>query len=77
MAELTANSESMGLVASDQTGSLTLKEKIQQLWERKEEESQTLAEGRTLGSDASRDQDALNWAFERLPVSLLPQVPKG
>ena len=58
-------------------GEKTLKQRIQELWQRKELESTGLNAGRAARSDDQRQQDALNWAFEQLPVSLLPQLPKG
>eukprot|EP00271_Cylindrocystis_brebissonii_P000754 TRINITY_DN1096_c0_g6_i1.p1 TRINITY_DN1096_c0_g6~~TRINITY_DN1096_c0_g6_i1.p1 ORF type:complete len:494 (-),score=110.86 TRINITY_DN1096_c0_g6_i1:1269-2750(-) len=54
---------------------VSIREEIQRLWQRKDDESKTIAEGRTLRSDEDRERDSLNWAFERIPISLFPQVP--
>lgn len=53
-----------------------LKVRIEELWEKKEAESRTVAEGRNMRSNEDRERDALNWAFDRLPVSFFPKVPQ-
>eukprot|EP00897_Mesotaenium_endlicherianum_P002960 jgi/Mesen1/2692/ME000167S01840 len=77
MADSTGNEEALIVSPAPQPKDKTLKEKIEELWERKDAESTVLAEGRTMRSTEDRRRDALNWAFERLPVSLFPKPPRG
>lgn len=57
-------------------GDSSIKEEIQRLWRAKDNESRTISGTRTQRSDAQREKDALNWAFERIPVSLFPKVAR-
>lgn len=75
-ADATGNKEAIVPVnVAPESDQLSLIDKIQKLWEQKRVESTTLAGGRTQAVEEERLQTALNWAFEKLPVSLFPDVP--
>ncbi|CAI5972817.1 unnamed protein product [Closterium sp. NIES-64] len=70
-------------------GHFSLRSRIQELWQQREDEEEKKrrenagggakdAEGKAVaGESGDTEQAALNWAFEKLPVSLFPPVASG